>query len=129
MPDIVEVYRDDTNWKSKDFNNYSSLYSEYNGEELGYTFFVNCDNIHLINEQKNNSADDPTILKAQYKYSLVIMGMSMIKANDDKILKETEDLTVSEMISIFTTSISPVILPLLGSLGELAEMDTELTLF
>lgn len=126
LPNVIEVSRDDRNWNSKGFNEYTALYTEDNGEDLGWAFYINTDNIHLLNEQKSNKKVDVNILKAQYKYSLVIMGMSMIKASEDKILVENEDFELSKMISMFTSSISPVILPLLSSLGELAEMETDL---
>lgn len=124
LPNVIEVSYGDNNWNSKGFNEYTALYTENNGEDLGWAFYINTDNIHLLNEQKNNNVD-VSILKAQYKYSLVIMGMSMIKASEDKILIEQEELELSKMISMFTSSISPVILPLLASLGELGEIETE----
>src|SRR5690606_20303002 len=125
LPNIVEVSHGDNNWNSKSFNEYTALYTENNGEDLGWAFYINTDNIHLLNEQKSNKNVDVNILKAQYKYSLVIMGMSMIKASEDKILIEQEELELSKMISMFTSSISPVILPLLASLGELGEIESE----
>ncbi|TNJ41675.1 hypothetical protein KFZ70_13060 [Tamlana fucoidanivorans] len=125
LPNVIEVSRDDRNWNSKGFDEYTALYTENNGEDLGWAFYINTDNIHLLNEQKSNKKVDVNILKAQYKYSLVIMGMSMIKASEDKVLVESEDFELSKMISMFTSSISPVILPLLASLGELVEMESE----
>ncbi|MEM6895386.1 MAG: hypothetical protein AAF554_16945 [Bacteroidota bacterium] len=122
LPNVIEVSHGDNNWNSKSFNQYTALYTENNGEDLGWAFYINTDNIHLLNEQKINNVD-VSILKAQYKYSLVIMGMSMIKASEDKILIEQEELELSKMISMFTSSISPVVLPLLASLGELGEME------
>ncbi len=125
LPNVIEVCREDNNWYSKGFNEYSALYTENNGEDLGWAFYINTDNIHLLNEQKSSKKVDVNILKAQYKYSLVIMGMSMIKASEDNVLVESEELELSKMISMFTSSISPVILPLLASLGELAEIESE----
>ena len=77
MPNIREVTRDE--WEKFDFDNESALLVKYGGEEEGHDFYVNMDNIHLQTEVKGNPKADPTILKARYKYGLVLIGLALLK--------------------------------------------------
>lgn len=125
LPEIIEVERNDSNWNSKGFDDYSALIVQYNGEDLGWAFYINIANKHLLQEQKSQSKIDPKILAAQYKYSLVIMGMSLIQAADDGEISSNDDFDVSDLVKLFTRGISPVVLPLLSSIGVLAEEEQE----
>ena len=79
---------------------------------------------------KRKTQADLEILKAQYRYGMVLIGMSIInfEANCDKKRQvangaeynETEPSIedIENRISKFTEAISPVLLPMIVSLGS-----------
>ena len=76
-------------------------------------------------ETKGNIKIDPKILEARFKYGMVLIGISLIdfdkKTEKETISQNTEniDISIFEKISQFSRAISPVLLPLIASLGDL----------
>jgi len=128
LPEAHWVERKD--WQKYKFGDYSALYAEYNGiNKLGgkevedWEFYINKDNIHLLNELKVNKLD-PKIVQERYRLSLVFMALSIIEFKQ-KIEKEQkieiERPKISEEIRELTSSISSVILPIVEHLGGITE--------
>lgn len=124
LPNIVTVEKDDPNWIGKSFTDKTALHVEYDGKELGHTFFVNMHNIYLLTEQKQSKNTDPSILAAQFKYANVLIGMSILKADEDGQLSKEEEFNVCDFIRQSTESSSRVLLPLITSLGNLSTEET-----
>lgn len=141
IPEVNEVYEQDWGKRKHGFDQYSALEilqeEAANVEETGYansdifSFWVNMDNIYLKAEQKY-SKTSPAILKARYKYGLVLVGMALIQADSvsekPKMTSESngggvnvEDSPLSERVYKASLAIAPVILPLIESLGNLTE--------
>ena len=80
--------------------------------EDGYDFYINGDNIHLLTEIKGHSKISPELLKAQYKYGMVLIGLSLLR-------DENENNYNFKDISEITKKISPFLLPMISHLGEL----------
>jgi len=118
LPNIVEVRKND--WEKYGFDKEDALLTKYGGEEEGYDFYVNMDNIHLQSEMKGRAKVDPKLLEAQYMYGMVLIGLALLKEfeNNEKQLVEEEEST-EKKISIVARSISPFLLPMISSLGEL----------
>jgi len=76
----------------------------------GATFFI---------EQKQNKSIDPSILAAQFKYANVLLGMSILKAEQEGRLPKEEDFDVCTFIRQATAGNSRVLLPIITSLGSL----------
>ncbi len=118
LPNIIEVDRE--NWASQSFNENSALKVKDSGE-LGYDFFVNIDNIHLLTELKTAKNTEIKAVQAKYKFGLVLIGLALLNDNDKQ--QKAEDTDESE--SIYTTiekitkAISPIILPMIDTLGAL----------
>ena len=68
-----------------------------------------------MTEIKNHFKSDPKVLEAQYKYGMVLIGMSLLKE------LEEEEESIYEKIYEVTKAISPVLLPMLATLGRLEE--------
>ena len=119
LPNMVLVEKDDSNWNSKNFSNQTALHVEFNGEEIGYTFFINMHNIFLLTEQKQKGGINPNLLAAQFKYANVLMGLSILKAESDKKLPLTEGMDVYEFIRHATSGNSRILLPMISSLSNL----------
>ncbi|MCD6531887.1 hypothetical protein J7K99_05560, partial [bacterium] len=72
--------------------------------------------VYLLTEIKGRFKSDPKILEAQYKYGMVLVGMSLLKE-----LEEKEEESIYEKIYEVTKAISPVLLPMIATLGTLEE--------
>ncbi len=123
IPNIREVRKDE--WEKYKFNEKTALHVIDAGEEAGYDFYINMDNVYLQMETKGNIKIDPKILEARFKYGMVLIGISLIdfdkKTEKETISQNTEniDISIFEKISQFSRAISPVLLPLIASLGDL----------
>ena len=119
LPDPIEVYKDDFNYKDFLFNDNSALKAIDTGEGV-YDYFINMSNKHLLSEMKTNPKTDTEIMKYRYKIGMVLFGMAMLKA-PNKSLNTNDDLAISieDQVENSTAAISVVLLPLIQSLGEL----------
>ena len=129
LPEARWIERKD--WQKYKFNDYSALHAEFNGiNKLGgkevedWEFYINKDNIHLLNELKISNKLDPKIIQERYRLALVFMSLSIIEFKQ-KLEKEQKieiDRTkVSDEIRDLTSSISSVILPIVEHLGGITE--------
>lgn len=113
IPNIIEVRKDE--WDRHGFNKESALKVMDSGEN-GYDFYINMDNIYLLTEIKGRIKTDPKILETQYKYGMVLIGMSLLRE-----LEEKDDESIYEKIYEMTKAVSPVLLPMIATLGTLEE--------
>lgn len=113
LPNIIPIKKDE--WNKYGFNNESALLIRDGGEE-GYDFFVNMDNVYLLTEIKSRIKDEPEILKSQYQYGLVLIAMSLLNTLEED---KNEDESLYDRISKVSKALSPMLLPMITSLGEL----------
>lgn len=127
LPNIIEVSKDGStgqSWEQHGFNELSALKAK-GSEEDGFDFFVNIDNINLLSELKTAKNTEIKTVQAKYKFGLVLIGLSLL--NDKPKVEKTEDGEEGE--NIFTTiekitkAISPVIIPMIDTLGALEMQD------
>lgn len=118
LPTMIEVRKEE--WEKHGFVKESALLVKYGGEE-GYDFYVNMDNIHLQTETKGNPTIDSKLLEARYKYGMVLIGIALLKEfeNNEKREREEEKKDIYKEISATTQAISPFLLPMISSLGEI----------
>lgn len=125
LPHIEEIKQND--WVKYGFDKENSLMIKYASDEIGYVFYVNMDNIHLLTEIKGKPRDNPQLLESKYKYGMVLIGLAMLKEyeyqkkslnglDDNDSLDETN---VYDNIRKTTKAISPFLLPMINSLGGL----------
>ncbi|MCC5906199.1 MAG: hypothetical protein JJU13_08340 [Balneolaceae bacterium] len=117
LPNVFEIKKD--GWGDHQFDEFSALRVVDNGDE-GYDFFVNIDNSHLLHEIKNSKLDEIDLMKARYKYALVLMGLSILHdyENDNSFFNEQEG-NIYSLIKSFSRTVSPIILPMIDYLGDL----------
>jgi len=113
IPNIIEVRSSE--WDKYGFDKESALKIRDTGED-GYDFYINIDNIYLLTEIKGRFKSDPKMLEAQYKYGMVLIGISLLKE-----LEEKEEESIYDRIYEVTKAISPVLLPMIATLGTLEE--------
>lgn len=113
LPNIVPVTKDD--WDEYGFDRETALMVKDSGED-GYDFYVNMDNLYLNNEIKNRPKTDPTILKSQYEYGMVLLSLSLLNSPEKD---EDDEISIKDRIGDITKAIAPMLLPMIISLGEL----------
>jgi len=127
IPNVFEVRRNE--WEKYKFDKKSALWVKDAAEEVGYDFYINMDNIYLQMEIKENTKIDPKLLEAKFKYGMVLLGISLLdfdnkdQKSEEKAQNESSNLSIYEKISLFSKAISPTLLPMITSLGEL-EMES-----
>ena len=124
MPSVTEV--DEAGWASRGFDEFSALQVVDTGDE-GYDYFINIDNKYLRAEQKGKKNDEEAkLLLAQYKYAMVLIGLAILNrppsgksARYQESDEEFDGIPGEELVSHITRRLSPVLLPMIESLGQL----------
>ena len=115
LPEVKEVYQNE--WEDYQFSKESALkVVRAAAETETFDFYVNMDNIHLLTEMKPLAKDENKIklFKARYKYSMVLVGLSVLGYYSNK----KEDESQEEMVSLLSEMVSPIILPMIDVLGS-----------
>ncbi|MBF4475931.1 hypothetical protein [Methanobacterium formicicum] len=111
MPEVQEINKE--KWESHQFNKESGLSVLDNGEG-GYDFFINMDNLYLLAELKNKP--EPDILKSQYKFGMVLIGLGLLNSFEKE---EDKDIDIDKQIRKVSQAIAPMLLPMINNLGKL----------
>ena len=121
IPQIIEVSKDGRSghsWEEQDFKESSAL--KVKGSEVdGYDFFVNIDNIHLLTELKSANNSEIKAIEAKYKFGLVLIGIALLQNIEYTQKENSEDENIFELIERTTQAISPIIIPMIDSLGSI----------
>lgn len=119
IPNIIEVSKDGRTGHKFDEQNFddSSALKVKGSDEDGYDFFVNIDNINLLTELKSANNSEVKALEAKYKFGLVLIGIALLQNNIQK--ENNEEENVFELIVKVTKAISPIIIPMIDSLGAI----------
>ena len=123
IPNPLEIRRNE--WEKYGFDEKSALKVKYAGEESGYDFFINMDNVYLQLEIKEDNKIDPKLMEARFKFGMILLGISLLnydekrKKLEEVDSKKDEDTSIYKKISTFSEAISPTLLPMIASLGEL----------
>jgi len=95
------------------------------GKEI-YDFYINMDNIYLVNEQKS-SKREADVLEACFLYGMVLVGIALVhedlefEAKKDEKGNDDEDeckINVEDKVESFTKAIAPILLPMIENLGS-----------
>ncbi len=118
MPNMIEVREAD--WARHGFDNESAL-KVVAGDDESYDYFINMDNLYLLNELKAPAAShDPKLVQSKFKYAMVLLGMMILKEMGDSNEEDFEEsMTAEATVYKFTSMVAPVILPMIDSLGDL----------
>lgn len=116
LPKTIELQQHD--WEQYSLTRENALIVRGTGEDNIYDFYINMDNIHLKTELKAiKDVEKINLLKARYKYSMVLIGLSII--NYCKTQADEKDVDVEDLVSKTTSIISPILLPMIDSMSEL----------
>jgi len=126
LPNVIPVRRKD--WPLHNFNKESALKVIDSGEN-GYDFYINMDNINLLTEMKSNYLINEKLLNARYKYGMVLIGIALLNDSKSKKENDLEDNgkeSIFDKIQYVTKVISPILLPMISSLGGDLELEKDL---
>lgn len=124
LPNIIEISKDNRtghNWSEQSFNEYSALKVKGNKKD-GYDFYINIDNIHLLSELKLALNTEMQAIHAKYKFGLVLIGLALLNDYEQKSNMEDGE-NIYTMIYSISKAISPIIIPMIDSLGALELQD------
>jgi len=132
LPNIVEV--EESEWESRGFTESTALRVISAGQQEDgetdsnapqvYDFFVNVDNKYLRIMQKE-SKQEPSLLRAKFVYSLVLIGLALLQQATSSVHPEQEAQEpsagsgIEDLVDKATTAIAPILLPMLESIGAL----------
>ena len=123
LPNMVELKKSDGERWTRHFKDDADALSVKDGGEGGYDFFLNMDNVYLQNEMKGLAKVEPKLLEARFKYGMVLIGVSLLEYFEHKLSQKDKsaenDSSIPEKIYHLSKGISPVLLPMISSLGEL----------
>lgn len=125
IPEPIPVTKSE--WVKYNFDEKSALKVKQAGENKGYLFYINVDNIHLLTEIKGHPKVSPEIIKTQYSIGMVTLGMSLLdakhsKANNDNSAESRENdgkNSVYDDIEHVSRAFSAYLLPTITTLGTL----------
>ena len=83
--------------------------------ENGYDFYINVDNIHLLNEIKARKTMSASALENQYMLGVTLFGLAFLQ---EKEKQENEDKYTFEKIENFVKALSPFLLPIIIDLPD-----------
>lgn len=115
LPTATWIAKDE--WDEYAFNEHSVLrvLRQDNGEEKArYDFFLNQDNVHLLNELKHAKGKED-LVREQYRVGMLLLGMSVIHG----LGKNPDGDTVRERTDQVTTAAALVLIPMIRHLGKL----------
>lgn len=141
LPEVHWVNRD--GWRHDRFgDNPMDRYSALRAVQAGtaqdggvigsYVFYLNQDNDFVVTEMKA-SPRNADLLKAQYQYGMTLAGMGAVRyASERQNGKDGDDgdsgtWTIEDLVAATTDALSPLLLPMIDSLGELDVDDIEET--
>jgi hypothetical protein len=131
MPHVIEVERDDKDWKTHEFDDETACKVIEDDEDGGsvYTFYVNVDNLSLRAEMKDRR-EDVALLKKKFVWGNVLIGLALLhedkrarRKDSDSGSIEKNGLTVFDKIEMTTRAIGPFLIPMIEHLGALSEED------
>lgn len=145
FPKIVDVLEDEWSDKDPPFDKFTALRVRNVGEANGngddnnhlvYDFYVNIDNFYLKTELKAWKRE-PEILRARFRFGLVLLGLGMLQehsrlirnGNDQEAENDNNrdsNMDIEREVETVTRAVSPILLPMIDSLGGLDEAEIEL---
>jgi len=125
LPVIIEVGRDDLNWRRHEFDERTSckVFEDSAGDDPDsgsvYTFYVNTDNVYLKTEMKGTKGD-VALTRAKFVYGNVLVGLALIHDGQDR-KPESDDGedNVTDRIAVTTKALAPFLVPMIDYLGAL----------
>lgn len=140
MPNIRPVYEADWLNLNPPFDQYTALRIKHAGQQDPndgngdapdiYDFFINMDNLYLKSELKAGGKEDPEVIRARFKYGLVLVGLALLQQdaqnkkrsggdNDGEPEENGHKENIESRVEAVSKALAPIIVPMIDSLGAL----------
>ncbi len=137
MPNIIPIF--EAEWSQYNFDQYSALRIVNAGKQDAaeddpdgpdiYDFFINMDNLYLKTELKSAGQEEPEIIRARFKYGLVLVGLALLQqdvqdrkkteADKETTRERSPQESIEQRVEMVSKAIAPIIVPMIDSLGDL----------
>jgi hypothetical protein len=123
-PDIREVRKDKWADPQFKFDEYSAVKIMNADEGNGYIFFINMDNLFLINELLKTKQEEGSLVKHWFKYGVVFSALGILKelervVQDDKSGADEEPEVVDlDRVGRFCGGLARVVVPMIRALHK-----------
>jgi hypothetical protein len=115
IPNVYEVRQDQ--WEEHDMGPTDAIRIKSAGaDQESYDFYVNMDNVFLVNQIRRNRTEDPRILEYWFKYGLALVAASMLKIPDFKNREVVQP--DNEIIENLVAGLARVMVPVVKRLHE-----------
>lgn len=114
LPPVISVRRPE--WPAHQFTRESAL-SIKGGEEEGYDFYVNLDNVYLAAERRADPGK-AGMLDARFRYGMALFGLSAL--HFIKVSREGDE-SAEDLVERLSTAFAPFLLPMIDGLADIDE--------
>jgi hypothetical protein len=123
LPNIIEVSKDNRtghSWIDQGFNQETAIIVKGSDKD-GYDFFINVDNLYLLSEIKSAKTSEVELINAKYKFGMVLIGLSILNNEEEEEKSDQNDEieSIFSKIEKLTKALSPMLIPMIDSLGSL----------
>jgi hypothetical protein len=114
-------------WEKYGFDKASVIKVDYD-DEKGYEFYINIDNIHLQTEIKGTkNTEKAEYLIARYRYGMALLAISILNYLENHTSESVDEKNTLKIVADTLKMTSPILLPMIESLGSLDEEQSYVT--
>ena len=83
-------------------------------------FFLNMDNLYVLDYLKNINVTEADLAKEQYKLSMAIIGLVLIENYKNDKGNEEQEAGLTDFVKNYTRKLAPIIMPLIRDVAAIA---------
>jgi hypothetical protein len=131
LPNIIRVPKEDWGKHTPTFDEGTALRVKHAGSAMAegrrrdvYDFYVNVDNASLLADVRSGRVER-SVVESRFIYGMVLLGMGLLQQEGREAVGEGQAgeekgvPAIEDAIERFTRAVSPVLLPMIESLGSL----------
>jgi hypothetical protein len=120
LPTAIRVKRGDEVWNQYSFDDKTACVAVE--DDVGYTFYLNVDNVYLKTELKETK-EDAVAQEQKFIWGNVLLALALIhddKSQEQKDARDDEPTTLDKVRSV-SRAVAPFLLPMIDRLGGLSD--------
>ena len=117
LPNIIEIRKD--KFEEYKIDQKDMLIIEENQDNT-INFFLNMDNLYVLNYLKNIKGTEADLAKEQYKLSMAIIGLVLIDNYKNDTGNKEQEVGLASFVKEYTKKLAPVIMHLIRDVATIA---------